>query len=161
MLLFNMTEEQYRQLPYRQAVDVVIINENTEVLLLQKQAYSETDWALAGGGIDEADKSELDAVARELAEETGIKSFTLVGKSSHLNQYDFPFNPQFVKQDTKFRGQQKAVYVVSVANNIEVVLQLEEIRTYRWVKPLEALEMMHFPNQKEVFTKIFTEFNLI
>lgn len=155
-----MTESEFLSLPYRLAVDAIIKNEKGEILLVQKSIYQDTDWAFAGGGIDENETAEA-ALEREINEELGIQSFKLITKSKVINKYDFRYEDVKPDKPNKYRGQIKTVFLVEISSESPITLQEDEIRRYIWVTPQKALEMFTFPNQKELSLEIFKDLNLI
>ena len=87
-------------LPYRPCVGVMILNRDGLVWAGRRIAdgNSEFDgspqlWQMPQGGIDKGEDP-LDAAYRELYEETGIRTVTLIAEARNLINYDLP--PQLI-----------------------------------------------------------------
>jgi 8-oxo-dGTP diphosphatase len=63
-------------LPLRQAVRALVLDGEERVLLVRFDWPDKTVWALPGGGLDPGEAPEQ-AIARELAEESGLRDFEL------------------------------------------------------------------------------------
>ena len=57
---------------YRRGVGMMIINKNKEIFIGQRFEKDKSAWQMPQGGIDMGEKT-IDAVIREMSEETGIK----------------------------------------------------------------------------------------
>ena len=57
---------------YRRGVGMMIINKNQEIFIGQRFEKDKSAWQMPQGGIDKGEKT-VDAVKREMHEETGIK----------------------------------------------------------------------------------------
>ncbi|AKK20346.1 dinucleoside polyphosphate hydrolase [Candidatus Liberibacter africanus PTSAPSY] len=80
---------------YRRGVGILILGPNNHVWVGRRICHhndknkSSCSWQMPQGGINPQESS-LDAAYRELYEETGIKSVSLLGESDSYVKYDFP-----------------------------------------------------------------------
>ena len=77
---------------YRRGVGMMIINKNKEIFIGQRFEKDKSAWQMPQGGIDKGEKT-IDAVIREMNEETGIKK-TL--KYSMKPKYGITINCLFI-----------------------------------------------------------------
>lgn len=72
--------EPYYVLEYPTWVNVVALTKEKEVILIRQYRHGlqKTIWEIPGGNMDQCDKSPLDAVKRELLEETGYSSDNVI-----------------------------------------------------------------------------------
>ncbi len=101
-------------LPYRKNVGIMVINREGKVWMGHRPVRSGGDeisatdkrWQMPQGGIDKGEEP-LEAARRELWEETGIKSATLLGKTRGWITYDLPDELIGIGLKGKFRGQKQ------------------------------------------------------
>ena len=76
---------------YRKNVGIVVFNQNKKVLMCARADSDDFNWQFPQGGIDEKEDI-VTAAKRELFEETGIKSVSLIAKYPEPLRYDFISN---------------------------------------------------------------------
>lgn len=107
-----MTEPPWRDRPFRPNVGIALFNQAGLVFAGRgRGAGPETvepgfDWQLPQGGIDEGEDI-VAAARRELAEETGVVSATLLAVTAEWWTYDFPRYAGPPHKLTAFRGQRQ------------------------------------------------------
>ena len=129
---------------YRQSASIVVLRPVSvcapggecgtvyEVLLLHKPRKRD-NWQLPQGGMERGETLEQSAL-RELKEESGLDSVTIVGKSEEVHQYDFPVSYRKHRPDN-VRGQ-RIQFVFAVANaEARVHVDEKEIDGHVWVLP--------------------------
>ena len=92
-----MTNETNSQLPYRKCVGIMILNDQNKVWVghrpvIFNDEFKGTDkkrWQMPQGGIDKGEDP-LTAAKREMWEETGITSATLLAQAPQWLDYDLP-----------------------------------------------------------------------
>lgn len=151
------------EMPYRKAAVAIFLNSQDEILIVQKTAYSDKEWDLPGGGIEEGETPE-EGIARELEEELGTKNFQIISKSSIINRFEWPphvIDRGFLKRNKWYRGQEKFQFLVRFSGTQdELAIQKEEIKNAKWVKPSELEQYFIFPNQLSNIQEVLKDFNL-
>lgn len=98
---------------YRPNVGLIILNTHNQVWLGKRFGLDGPYcWQFPQGGIDEGEDIET-AALRELYEETGMRTVTLLGRTKDWITYDFP--PEVLSQNKigkNFRGQKQVWYAV-------------------------------------------------
>ena len=69
--------EKFKNLPLRNGVGAIVLNKNNQIFVGKWIDNPGKFWQMPQGGVDDGEKY-LEAMKRELFEETGIKNFELV-----------------------------------------------------------------------------------
>lgn len=146
-----MTEEvEKNNFPYRKGVHAIVLDEDNNILLVQKQSYGENQWDFPGGGVDEGEKPE-EAVLRELKEEVGSDAFEVIKESPFIDSFEWPKEAQergFAKHGKWWRGQEKHQFITRFkGNKDEITIQDEEIRKIIWAPYSELKKHLVFEGQ--------------
>lgn len=120
-----------------------------EYLLLRRIPGRDGFWQGVTGGLEEGETL-LEAAERELYEETGLGSLTLVKVDL---SYSFPVKDEWkhlyvpdVKEITEY------VFVAYVGNE-KPVIDPEEHDQYKWCDIQEALALLHYPENKKALKR--------
>ncbi|MER8386915.1 RNA pyrophosphohydrolase [Mesorhizobium sp. M0166] len=98
-------------LPYRPCVGVMVLNGDGLVWVGRRIAEPDSEfagttqlWQMPQGGIDNGEEP-LPAAERELYEETGMRSVSLLAEAPHWINYDLPAHLVGVAFKGRYRGQ--------------------------------------------------------
>ena len=69
--------------PYRKGANAIIVDGDNKFLIVQKKNYTDNQWDFPGGGLEDNEEPKV-GILRELKEELGSDSFTIV-KQSPIN----------------------------------------------------------------------------
>lgn len=142
---------------YRRTVRAIIVDTTDHTLLIQPHGYKSDTWTLVGGGIA-ASETKVQAVQRELREETGLVHLLQIQEASQTHRFRFP-------EDIKLRrglthdGQSTTVFLVRVPSESAVRLQAEEIKASRWVPLRDADNYFKVAAQRDLFRQVIAEFS--
>lgn len=147
---------------YRKGVSALIINKNSEFLLVNLNSFEERFFAIPGGGVEEGESLE-DAVYREIMEELGIKteSLELIGKDEAPLR--FTFKTPKIREGVEIIGSERYFFGFKfTGEDSEIKLQEDEVRAYKWVSFTELDKFLLFDNQlaetSEKLLAVFPQF---
>ncbi|NKK66667.1 RNA pyrophosphohydrolase [Rhizobium leguminosarum bv. viciae] len=157
-------------LPYRPCVGVMILNRDSLVWAGRRisDGNSEYDgspqlWQMPQGGIDKGEDP-LDAAYRELYEETGIKTVTLLAEARDWINYDLPPALIGIGLRGKFRGQTQRWFAFRFdGDDSEIAINPPpgghepEFDAWEW-KPMRQLPGLIVPFKRAVYDQVVAEF---
>lgn len=165
-----MKPVEYDNLPYRPCVGIMLLNRQGLVWAGQRVVEDKGEmtgalklWQMPQGGIDEGEDP-LEAARRELYEETGIRSISLLREAPEWIDYDLP--PQLVGIALKgrFRGQTQRWFAFRFeGDDSEVEIDPPpggheaEFDDWAW-KPVDDLLDLVVPFKREVYRKVLAAF---
>jgi len=127
-------------------VEAIIFRRNgnvIEYLLLKRLPERNGFWQPVTGGVEEGETRD-EALQREIMEETGVRNIVAVIE----DLYHFEFSDPNLNQEY--------VYGVEVSSSEEIVLDPKEHSEYRWCSLQEALQLLHWKENKEALRKLNT-----
>ncbi len=157
-------------LPYRPCVGVMILNRQGLVWAGRRipAENSEYDgspqlWQMPQGGIDKGEDA-LDAAYRELYEETGMRTVTLLGEARDWINYDLPPQLIGIGLKGKYRGQTQRWFAFrfdgdesEIAINPPPGGHSAEFDAWEW-KPMETLPELIVSFKRGVYEQVVAEF---
>lgn len=146
-------------LPYRPGVGLVVFNRQGLVFAGQRNDESHGYWQFPQGGIDAGETPEQ-AALRELGEETGIKTATILAETPDWLDYDLPAALVGKVWKGRYRGQRQkwfALLFEGQDQDIDITLDHPEFRAWRWMA-LEAMLAEVVPFKRDLYAKIVAAF---
>jgi putative (di)nucleoside polyphosphate hydrolase len=146
---------------YRPNVGVVLFNRDGRVWLGRRvRTPGPHNWQFPQGGIDEGEDLEA-AARRELREETGVVSASVVGHTPDWITYDFPPEVLARPNTRGFRGQRQVWFAMRFdGEEREIDLTAvppAEFEAWRWTTLDEALELV-VPFKRATYAQIVEAF---
>ena len=114
-------------------------NSPPSVLLLH---YNSGHWDFPKGNI-EINETEMQAASRELKEETGIETFTLIPGFKHILNYKYTRKSTLIS---------KQVTLFLASTNVDRVVISHEHIGYQWAEINSAVKQLTYSNAKAALT---------
>ena len=146
------------QLPMRKGVGIIVLNKNNKVFVGKRKDNPVDKWQMPQGGIDN-NETPINAMKRELAEETGITKIKILKEIENWLEYELPKNLLGKIWKGKFRGQRQKWFIVKfIGNENEINLKTKhpEFIEWRWIN-YNLLPDVIVDFKKEVYLKLKTE----
>lgn len=148
---------------YRKNVACILFkNENNiKKILLVERTDVRGYWQLPQGGTD-GESIEV-AGARELQEETAVKSFVTKGVFKNIYSYNFPTNQESLRHKFDFKGQRQSLFIAEfTGQDSEIKVNFWDHADWKWVEIDNLLNEIHElrrPGAK-IFLEKFKSLNL-
>jgi putative (di)nucleoside polyphosphate hydrolase len=157
-------------LPYRPCVGIMVLNREGLVWAGRRTPIGNSEydgspqlWQMPQGGIDKGEDPEK-AAYRELHEETGMTSVTLLGRSRDWINYDLPPELIGIGLKGKYRGQTQAWFAFRFTGD-DSEIQIapppggheQEFDEWAW-KPMEDLPRLIVHFKRKVYDQVVAEF---
>jgi putative (di)nucleoside polyphosphate hydrolase len=157
-------------LPYRPCVGIMVLNAQGKVWAGRRisEGNSEFDgspqlWQMPQGGIDKGEDA-YPAALRELYEETGMKSVSLLAEASDWINYDLPSHLIGIGLRGKYRGQTQRWFAFRFEGN-ESEIQINpppagesaEFDAWAW-RDMAELPDLIVPFKRQVYLEVVSQF---
>ena len=130
-------KEEYKRLPLRSGVGIVLLNKENKVFVAKRIDNPKNFWQMPQGGIDKGEDF-YTAALRELKEETSITSIKLIKEIEGNFTYILPDNLIGIIWKGKFRGQKQKWFIMKFLGNkneINVKTKNPEFLEWKWIEP--------------------------
>ena len=147
-----------KQLPLRVGVGIVVLNSKNKVFVAKRKDNPINKWQMPQGGVDEGEKL-IDAMHRELLEETSIYNIKILKELDYWLEYNLPKHLLGIIWRGRYRGQKQKWFIVKfVGTENEINLQTEnpEFIEWKWVDISELTEIV-VDFKKNVYIRIVEE----
>ena len=119
-------------LPFRIGVGVIVLNEKNRVFVGKRKDNPVDKWQMPQGGVNEGEKL-IDAMKRELEEETGIKNIKILKEIDGWSEYELPENLLGKIWRGKYRGQKQKWFIVKfIGDEDEINLKTSKPEFIEW-----------------------------
>jgi len=145
-------------LPLRTGVGIIVLNSQNKIFVGKRKDNPFDKWQMPQGGVN-PDEPLLQAMKRELLEETNIKNIEVLKEFDQWLAYELPENLVGKIWKGKYRGQKQKWFVVKFLGSdseINVNTKHPEFIEWKWID-MELLPdlIVHF--KKHVYEKVLTE----
>ena len=147
---------------YRPNVGVVLFNRDGRIWLGRRAGQAGAhNWQFPQGGVDAGEELEA-AARRELEEETGVTSVTLLAQAPGWITYDFPEGFGGSKAARGFKGQTQAWFAFRFeGDDAEIALDRHdevEFDAWRWAPIDEAMDAV-VPFKRDAYAQVLKHFH--
>ena len=129
-------EEKFKNLPLRNGVGIVVLNNKNKVFVAKRIDNPKNFWQMPQGGVDEGEDY-LKAAFRELKEETSIQSVELIKELDGTLTYDLPNRLLGIIWKGKYKGQKQKWFLMRFIGNdreININTSNPEFLDWRWIE---------------------------
>ena len=145
-------------LPLRIGVGAVLLNRNNQVFVGKRRDNPINKWQMPQGGVDNKEKL-VDALKRELYEETSVKSYKIIHELDRWLTYELPENLLGKIWRGKYRGQKQKWFILRFSgeeSEINVNTKKPEFLEWKWVD-IESLPDIIVDFKKKVYEELLIE----
>ena len=149
-------------LPMRQGVGVIILNNQNKIFVGKRKDNPGDKWQMPQGGVDEGEDY-VTAMKRELLEETGIKNIEIIKEINKIYHYELPDNLVGIIWKGKYRGQKQKWFItrfLGKEKEINLNTKNAEFVDWKWIEP-KLLPDVIVDFKKELYLNLLKEINLV
>ena len=149
-------------LPLRTGVGIAVINSQNKVFVGKRKDNPFDKWQMPQGGVDSGEAL-LDAMKRELLEETSIINIKVLKEFDQWLEYELPENLIGKIWKGKYRGQKQKWFVVKFLGDdseININTKNAEFIEWKWID-IDLLPDLIVLFKKHVYEKVLVELKKI
>ena len=146
------------KLPMRLGVGIILLNKDNEVFVGKRKDNPIDKWQMPQGGIDNNEKP-LDAMKRELEEETSVTNIKILKEVNSWLEYELPPHLLGKIWKGKYRGQTQKWFIVRfIGSDKEINLKTKkpEFIEWKWISHKLLTEVI-VDFKKNVYKKLEVE----
>tara|TARA_Y100001970_G_C14140125_1_gene806598 strand:- start:907 stop:1380 length:474 start_codon:yes stop_codon:yes gene_type:complete len=144
------------KLPLRIGVGAILINKENKIFVGKRKDFPKNNkWQMPQGGVNDGENF-LDALKRELQEETSIKSIKILKELDGWTEYELPNYLLGKIWKGKYRGQKQKWFVLKFIgkdNEINLKTKHPEFIEWKWTDP-ESLPKIIVDFKKTLYEKL-------
>ena len=152
----------HKILPLRMGVGIAVLNSQNKVFVGKRKDNPFDKWQMPQGGVN-LNEPLLNAMKRELLEETSIKNVKVLKEFDQWLEYELPGNLIGKIWNGKYRGQKQKWFVVKFLGDdseINVNTKNPEFMEWKWID-VDLLPGLIVLFKKHVYEKILVEIKKI
>ena len=144
-----------KKLPLRLGVGAIVLNNENKVFVGKRKDNPIDKWQMPQGGVNEGEEL-IQAMKRELKEETGIKNIRILKEINGWSEYELPANLLGKIWRGKYRGQKQKWFIVRfIGKDDEINLNTgrPEFIEWQWID-IERLTGVIVDFKKKVYQEL-------
>jgi len=152
----------HKILPLRTGVGIAVLNSENKIFVGKRKDNPFDKWQMPQGGVD-SNEPLLQAMKRELLEETSIKNIEVLKEFNQWLEYELPENLIGKIWKGKYRGQKQKWFVVKFLGNdseININTKNAEFMEWKWID-IDLLPDLIVLFKKHVYEKVLIELKKI
>ena len=149
-------------LPLRTGVGAIVLNKNNQVFVGKRKDNPGKYWQMPQGGVNKGENY-IDAMKRELSEETSIKNIEILKEIEEWTEYELPDYLLGKIWKGKYRGQKQKWFIVRfIGKDEEINLQTShpEFIEWKWIEA-ENLPNVIVKFKKKLYENLLPEIKKI
>jgi putative (di)nucleoside polyphosphate hydrolase len=152
----------HKILPLRLGVGIAVLNSQNKVFVGKRKDNPFDKWQMPQGGVDSGEPL-LQAMKRELLEETSIKNIKVLKEFDQWLEYELPENLVGKIWKGKYRGQKQKWFVVKFLGSdreVNIDTKNPEFIEWKWID-INLLPDLIVLFKKNVYEKVLVELKKI
>jgi putative (di)nucleoside polyphosphate hydrolase len=148
----------HKNLPLRTGVGIAVLNSNNQIFVGKRKDNPFDKWQMPQGGV-EPDEPLLEAMKRELREETSIVNIEVLKEFNHWLEYELPENLIGKIWKGKYRGQKQKWFITRFTGEekeIDINTKYAEFIEWKWVE-MDLLPNLIVNFKKHVYRDVLVE----
>ena len=146
----------------RIGVGVIVLNNKNQVFVGKRKDNPGDKWQMPQGGVDKGE-SYINAMKRELFEETSIRNIKILKEVDRIYEYELPDNLVGIIWKGKFRGQKQKWFITKfLGEDSEINLNTEhpEFIDWKWIEP-KLLPEVIVNFKKDLYINLLAEISFV
>ena len=151
-------KKNFKDLPLRSGVGIVLLNHQNKVFVAKRIDNPKNFWQMPQGGVDKGENY-YEAAVRELAEETSVKSISLIKEIDDFTTYNLPENLLGIIWKGRFRGQKQKWFIFKFEGEdkeINIRTKNPEFLEWKWTE-VDNITKLVVKFKLDVYKKIKLE----